>query len=81
MIVETFRSKFVYALRTQVGTQGNTEWPLNDALPCPYGHHGRMFQNLDQLYDHAKTEHESQFSGFKPSQIREQLKDAVIRLR
>jgi hypothetical protein len=70
-------SKFVHALRTQ----GKTEWPLNGALPCPYGHPGRMFQSLDQLYDHAKTEHESQFSGFKPSQIRDQLKDAVIRLR
>jgi hypothetical protein len=70
-------SKFVHALRTQ----GKTEWSLNGALPCPYGHHGRMFQSLDQLYDHAKTEHESQFTDLKPSQIREQLKDAVIRLR
>jgi hypothetical protein len=72
------QSKFVQALRTQK----KTEWPLTGALPCPYpGHHGRMFLNLDQLYDHAKAEHGPQIDGLKSGQAREQLKEAVIRLR
>ena len=28
------------------------EFPLSGVLPCPYeGHHGRVFQSVDQLYD------------------------------
>jgi hypothetical protein len=55
---------------------------LNGALPCPYpGHNGRMFLSLDQLYDHAKTEHAPQFEGLTASQARQKLKDAVLALR
>ncbi|KAH8704679.1 hypothetical protein GQ44DRAFT_629914 [Phaeosphaeriaceae sp. PMI808] len=72
------QSKFVKALRTQ----GKAEYPLSGALPCPYpGHHGRMFQSVDQLYDHAKTEHAAQIANLKPAQAREKLKDAALKLR
>lgn len=72
------QSKFVNALRTQ----GKAEVPLTGALPCPYpGHHGRMFQSIDQLYDHAKTEHARQVEGLKPKDAQKQLRDAVFNLR
>jgi hypothetical protein len=72
------QSKFANALRTQ----GKAEYTLSGALPCPYpGHHGRIFQSVDQLYDHAKAEHASKIAEFKPSQARERLKDAALKLR
>ncbi|KAH7076133.1 hypothetical protein FB567DRAFT_608774 [Paraphoma chrysanthemicola] len=70
------QSKFVNALRTQ-----KTEIPLSGALPCPFGHHGRMFQSVEQLYDHAKTEHASHIANLKPSQAKEKLKLAALELR
>jgi hypothetical protein len=72
------QSKFINALRNQ----GKAEYPLSGALPCPYpGHHGRMFQSVDQLYDHAQTEHAAQLASFKPGQAREKLRDAALKLR
>lgn len=50
-------------------------------LPCPLGHHGRMFQSVDQLYDHAKTEHASHIANLKPSQAKEKLILAAFELR
>jgi hypothetical protein len=72
------QSKFVNALRTQ----GKAEIPFSGALPCPYaGHNGRMFQSVEQLYDHAKTEHALQLASFKPGQARERLREAALKLR
>ncbi|KAH3956211.1 hypothetical protein HBH51_248110 [Parastagonospora nodorum] len=72
------QSKFVNALRTQ----GKADYPLSGALPCPYpGHHGRMFQDIDQLYDHASDDHPSEIADLKPSQAKEKLKKAVLKLR
>lgn len=72
------QSKFIHALRTQ----GKAEYPLSGALPCPYpGHHGRIFQSVDQLYDHAKAEHAAQLANLKPSQAREKLRDEALKLR
>jgi hypothetical protein len=71
-------SKFVNALRTQ----GKAEYSLSGALPCPFpGHHGRIFQSADQLYDHAKTEHASELLKFNPEQARDQVRDAALKLR
>jgi hypothetical protein len=71
-------SKYISVLRNQA----KAEYPLSGALPCPYpGHHGRMFQSVDQLYDHAKAEHAAQLANFKPSQAREKLRDAALELR
>jgi hypothetical protein len=71
-------SNFVHTLQTQ-----KAESPtLTRALPCPYpGHDGRMFLSLEQLYDHAKDEHATQFEGLRASQARDKLKDAVLALR
>ncbi|KAH8698017.1 hypothetical protein GQ44DRAFT_779325 [Phaeosphaeriaceae sp. PMI808] len=72
------QSKFVKALRTQ----GKAEYSLSRALPCPYpGHHGRMFQSVNQLYNHAKTEHAAQIASLEPAQAREKLKNAALKLR
>jgi hypothetical protein len=72
------QSKFVNALRTQ----GKAEYPLSGALPCPYpGHHGRMFQSVDQLHDHAKAEHWKEIANYKPGQAKEKLRDAALKLR
>lgn len=70
--------KFVNALRTQ----GKAEYPLSGALPCPFQcHHGRMFQSVDQLYEHAKADHYAQVASFKPGQARERLRDLALKLR
>jgi hypothetical protein len=62
---------FVNNLRTQ----GKFEYQSGDALPCPYpGHHGRMFQSLDQLYDHAVNE-------LHPSNILRGLEEAKLRVK
>jgi hypothetical protein len=72
------QSKFVNALRTQ----GKAEFPISGALPCPYpGHHGRMFQNIEQLYDHATDEHSKEIKNIEPEQVKETLKKAALKLR
>jgi hypothetical protein len=72
------QSKFVNALRTQ----GKAEYPISGALPCPYaGHHGRMFQSIAQLYDHATDEHREEVENLEPDQAKEMLKKAALRLR
>jgi hypothetical protein len=61
--------------------QSKAEWPLSGAVPCPYpGHHGRMFPNVDSLYDHAKVEHATEIAGFPSSETREMLRDAALKL-
>ena len=75
---DVLQSRFVNALRTQ----GKAEYPISSALPCPYpGHQGRIFQTVDQLFDHAKAEHTSDIEGIDPRQAREQLKEAALKLR
>ncbi|KAF2030790.1 hypothetical protein EK21DRAFT_100265 [Setomelanomma holmii] len=75
---EVIQSKFVNALRTQ----GKSESQLPDVITCPYpGHHGRIFQNIDQLYDHMRTEHARQIENLKPKQAREFLRDELLKLR
>ena len=70
--------RFVNTLRTQ----GKAEYPASSALPCPYpGHHGRMFQTVDQLLDHAKAEHSADIAGMEPLQVRAHLKEAALKLR
>jgi hypothetical protein len=72
------QSRFVNALRTQ----GKADYPLSGALPCPYpGHHGRMFQDINQLFDHASEDHHSEIAGLSPIQAKEKLKKAVLKLR
>jgi hypothetical protein len=73
-----YQSKFVIALQTQA----SVEYPLSAALPCPFCEgHAHMFQSVDILYDHAKTEHASQMATFEPGQAREKLRVAALKLR
>ncbi|KAJ4986121.1 hypothetical protein SVAN01_08385 [Stagonosporopsis vannaccii] len=73
------QSRFVNALRTQASHKAESR--LSGPLPCPYGHDGRMFQNIDQLLDHTKAEHASELQGLDDKQGRVQVRDAVIRAR
>lgn len=70
--------RYVNVLRNQ----GNKPEALSGALPCPFpGHQGRIFQHINQLVDHAKTEHSSEIEGLEPRQARAFLKEAASRLR
>ena len=72
------QARFVNALRTQAKTADAT--PPN-ALPCPYcSHEGRIFQNLDQLFSHAKVEHTAVVQAMEPSQARAQVRSAALEL-
>jgi len=65
-------SRWVQALKTQ-----RPDDPSHSVLGCPYGHSGRIFQNLDQLYDHTRTEHAKEIEGLRPSQARDQIRELV----
>ncbi|KAH7374273.1 hypothetical protein BKA66DRAFT_422608 [Pyrenochaeta sp. MPI-SDFR-AT-0127] len=74
---DNVQSRFITALRTQKG-----DYPPTSALPCPYpGHHGRIFQNVDQLFDHVKGEHSAEIAGIELRQARAEIKEAALKLR
>jgi hypothetical protein len=76
--MDDMQSRFINALRTQP----KMESPLDLSLPCPYpGHAGRMFLDIDQLYNHASYEHASDIASLEPSQAREELRTASLELR
>lgn len=67
------QSRFIDALRTQP-SHHKGEPRSASALSCPYcSHRGRVFQNLDQLWDHARTEHNSEFNGLASPRARDKL--------
>jgi hypothetical protein len=53
----------------------------SELLTCPYGHSGRIFQNFQQLLDHARGEHASEVSGLNDDQSYSKLEEAVARAR
>jgi hypothetical protein len=53
----------------------------SELLTCPYGHSGRMFQNFQQLLDHAREEHGSEVSGLNDEQSYLKLQEAVASAR
>ena len=74
----TSHFNFVNALRTQAKTADALP---SDAFPCPYcSHQGRIFQNLDQLYDHAKIEHTSSLKTKDVVRARAQLKEESLKV-
>jgi hypothetical protein len=72
------QSRFVDALTTQ---KGQAESPPSDALPCPYGHDGRIFATFNQLYDHVKADHSSQLRNSNDQEARSKVREAVLKLR
>ncbi|OSS48214.1 hypothetical protein B5807_07843 [Epicoccum nigrum] len=70
---------FNNAIRKQ--TSPNVESELSGLLTCPYGHGGRMFQNFQQLLDHASVEHASEISGLNNEQAHLKLQEAVASAR
>jgi hypothetical protein len=73
------QSRFVNALRTQASHKAESR--LTGPLPCPYDHHGRMFQNIDQLLDHTRVEHASEIKNLDDKQARSKVREAVMMLR
>lgn len=73
------QSRFVHALRTQASSKAESR--LGGPLPCPYGHNGRMFQTVDQLLDHARTEHSVEVQDLDDRQGRMKVHTAVVRAR
>ncbi|XPT03184.1 hypothetical protein M3J09_012285 [Ascochyta lentis] len=67
------QSRFINALRTQPSHHKAEPRPPK-AFLCPYcGHHGRVFRNAEQLLDHARTEHNTEFEGLASPQARAKL--------
>lgn len=52
--------------------KASTNWAATGELLCPYPNHrgGRMFQTFEQLFDHGKAEHSSDFKGLDLQQAR-----------
>jgi hypothetical protein len=73
------QSRFVNALRTQASSK--TESRTVGSLPCPYGHPGRTFQSVEQLYNHAKAEHASEIEALDEVQAKIEVRDAALKSR
>ncbi|CAI6334507.1 unnamed protein product [Periconia digitata] len=71
-------SRYVTALLTQAKT---AEAIPSDALPCPYCHHGRIFQSIDQLFAHAKSDHAPRLTSLDPQHARAHLQEAALRIK
>lgn len=67
------QSRFINALRTQA-SHHKAEPRSVSTLTCPYvGHDGRVFQGVEQLLGHARTEHGEDFEGLASPQARAKL--------
>jgi hypothetical protein len=67
------QARFVNALRTQAKTVEQS-----GVLTCPYGdHQGRIFQNFDQVFHHARIEHAAIIQGLDESKARNHVKEAM----
>ncbi|KAF2477583.1 uncharacterized protein BDR25DRAFT_320839 [Lindgomyces ingoldianus] len=72
-------TRYINALRTQP----KIDVSKSESLPCPYcSHQGRIFHNIDQLWDHATLEHRSTVESLgTPTKARSQVKDAALQIR
>ncbi|KAF2629342.1 hypothetical protein BU25DRAFT_457015 [Macroventuria anomochaeta] len=71
------QSHFINALWTQASHHKAEPRPTT-ALSCPYcDHQGRVFQSPEQLLDHARIEHDSEFKGLASPRAREKLVKAL----
>lgn len=73
------QSRFVNALRTQASSKAESR--TAGSLPCPYGHPGRTFQSVEQLYNHAKVEHASEIDGLDETEAKIGVRDAALDFR
>ncbi|KAF2270250.1 hypothetical protein CC78DRAFT_196553 [Lojkania enalia] len=72
-------ARYVNTLRTQAKT---TDTQRSDSFPCPYcAHQGRIFQNLDQLFDHVNIDHASRMQGMETSRARVQIREDALQLK
>jgi hypothetical protein len=72
------QSRFVNALRTQAKTAKTTQ---SNQLPCPYcTHQGQIFQDVDQLLNHAEIKHVSILQTMETGQARVQVRNAAMKL-
>jgi hypothetical protein len=74
------QSRIANALRSQ-GKE--IDIPISEALPCPYpGHLGRMFQGVEQLYEHHITDYDHrQWKRYDELKEKSMLREAALKLR
>ncbi len=77
--VMDIQSRFVNALRTQAAFK--PQYRGAGCLPCPYGHQGRMFQNIEQLMAHAKGEHASELTGLGEEEAKRKIWNKINQAR
>ncbi|KAF3034643.1 hypothetical protein E8E11_004121 [Didymella keratinophila] len=77
--VVDIQSRFVNALRTQRSYK--TQDVVASPLACPFGHQGRIFQNIDQLLAHRKEDYPSEFNGLDVQQAKPMIQKNVIQAR
>ncbi|KAF1357737.1 hypothetical protein EJ07DRAFT_127523 [Lizonia empirigonia] len=66
-------SHYVHVLQTQP-IHHKAEPRSASRLPCPYpGHEGRVFQGIEQLLNHARTDHDAEFKYLESPQARAKL--------
>lgn len=71
-------SRYVNALRTQ----RKADLSSTGVLPCPFpGHHERTFHGIEQLYQHAKAEHNAHIEKLEPRYARAQLKEKALKIK
>ena len=71
-------SRYVNALRTQ----RKADLSSTGVLPCPFpGHHERTFHGIEQLYQHAKAEHNVHIEKLEPRYARAQLKEKALKIK
>jgi hypothetical protein len=70
---------YAKVLRTQ---KGSAELAATGEHLCPYpNHRGRVFQTFQQLFDHGKAEHASDFKGLDSQQALKKFQSLAIDLR
>ncbi|KAL6150438.1 hypothetical protein ACJQWK_00285 [Exserohilum turcicum] len=73
------QSQFAKALRTQ---KGKAELAATSVHRCPYPEHeGRVFQTFEQLYQHGKAEHSSDFEGLHLQHARRKIRELAAKYR
>jgi alpha-D-ribose 1-methylphosphonate 5-triphosphate synthase subunit PhnG len=70
---------YAKVLRTQ---KGSAELAATGEHLCPYpNHRGRVFQTFQQLFDHGKAEHASDFKGLDSQQALKKFQSLANDLR
>jgi hypothetical protein len=68
------QNKYAKALKTQS--------PTTRSRTCPYpGHEDQIFMNAEQLHDHGKRDHRSEFEGLSSRQTQEKFRQLSLKFK